>query len=307
MRIRLPHSLFSLLAACLLMGPVLVACNGYDMGAPDDVIAEVNGETLTLSDVRSRLSEAALQSDSARAVGNYKRQWIYRRVLVNEAERQGVHRDSEVQQQLRRAREEVLIQALSDKIALQAEEEDPVTRQDAQRFYEQHRDEFVLDERHVRYRHVIADQESDVQNARNALHRGVEWEEVAERYVVNPEAAVTQAQRFQPISQAAADYPELNDLLERIGIEEMSPVRFIEGRYHFVQLMDVREEGDHPQIDWILDRVAKWLEADRNRQRFSSFRQNLLLQADANNEISIYDVDPRGELVEIETDTLTPN
>lgn len=253
------------------------------------VIAEVGSERLTLEEVRNRVPEQLYMADSLSAIERYRKNWVKKQLLAREARRLRIHNNDQVQYQIKQAENNVLSQALIDHLLTNVEQE-PVSRSDAQAYYENYKDQFVLNERHVRYRHMVTETLQESRNAKANLQRGHTWETVVERYSVNPTEALRNSNMFFPQSLAAIEYDQMHRYLQRIGITEISPIHRIGEYFHFVQLMEDRAEGDHPEVDWILDQIEEWLRLDRKQRRINSFERNLLLQAESNNEVRMYDV-----------------
>ncbi|MEX0779329.1 MAG: peptidyl-prolyl cis-trans isomerase [Balneolales bacterium] len=287
---------------------LLISCTSTESDSGNHLLAEVQGEKLTLDEVRGSVPEYIYEQDSLKAIRNYRMAWVNRQVLLQEAKRLGLDANEGVQERVRRAEEEVLASALHDLVQKEIRE-NGVTRQEAQIYYENHRDQFSLKERHVRYRHLIAETMSSAQNAKNSLMRGNEWEDVARRYSINAEQVIQNSNRFWPLSTAAADYPDMNDFLQVIGLTEISPISEINGRYHFVQLLEDRSEGEHPDLEWVLGQIEEWLLIEKQRRNSTSYERNLFLKADSNNEIKLYDVHNLEQSKEIplnlESDTIT--
>ncbi len=104
---------------------------------------------------------------------------------------------------------------------------------------------------------------------------------------------------------ALAHHEVMNTMIRRIGITEISPIRRVNGDYHFVQLMETRPEGGHPDLDWLIGQIKEWLLLERRRRHFNSYVKNLYLNAQSNNEIDTYNVlTPNVESEPSEPDTV---
>ena len=282
---------------------ILASCEAGIRDHDDIVLAEVGNHVLLLSDIKAEVPDEVYARDSLRIIINYKNNWINRKLKVMEARRLGLDQNPRVQKRIGQATESIIVDAFNEAVYLEMSDKH-VTRSEAQSYYESNKEKFVLAERHVRYRHIMASSLADAQNARNALMRGRSWTSVAEQYSVNPQQAIRTSRQFFPVSTAAVHYETLSNFLQVIGITEISPVRRIDNHYHFVQLMDSREAGDHPQVDWIIDQISEWLVLDRRRKHLRAMEQNLLLRAKANNELKIFDVNIPEQEIEIVTDSL---
>ncbi|MDZ7773959.1 MAG: hypothetical protein U5K31_14640 [Balneolaceae bacterium] len=278
---------------CLLLAGALglAACTVPGGQGNDRALARVGGETLTLQQAREALPEHLLASDSLRALTSYRDEWVRSRLMSREAERLGLIRSEEVQRRLERARREVLSEALRSQIMRQFAEGDSVSNEEARNYFQTHREQFVLQERYVRFRHLETQTIEEARSARQQIMQGEPWPEVARRFGRNPEQAIGQSEQFWPVSMAAADQPVLQRYLEEvIGITEISPVRRLGTTYHFVQLMEAREAGEQPDLEWLMTQIKDWLRMEKRRRHFSSFVKNLYLKAESNKEVETFDV-----------------
>ncbi len=253
-------------------------------------LARVGNEVLTLEEATEHISSFMLEQDSVSALQRYRKDWIQRQIILQEAQRVDIAQNPEIQKRLKRMREEVLVQGLKDYVLADYEEELTITDEEARNYYQAHKDQLVLDERYVRFRHLVASTHEQAQSARRDLMRGIEWPEVAKTYSKSPEAKIQESEKFWPISMAVADNNIMNSFLQRIGITEISPIRRVNGDYHFVQLMETRPAGGHPDLDWLLSHIKEWLRLEKRRRHFNSYVKNLYLNAQSNNEIETYNV-----------------
>ena len=279
------------IATLLLLAGLLTACRQQPSESEGVVIARVGEDKLTRQEAFAMIPDFILAEDTTQALASYKQDWVRRKIILQEAERLELHERSEVKRKLQRAREEVLKTALRDQVLGSMEKDINVSQNEAQTYYEANKDRFVLNERYVRFRHLITNTLGEARQAKNELLGGVEWKEVVEKYGINKQRSLERSSKFYPISAAFKNNSPLQDYLEVIGMKEISPIRRIGSRYHFVQLMEQRSEGDHPEIDGLLANIQEWLELSRRRKHFNSYVQNLFLKAEANNEIEMNNVD----------------
>ncbi len=282
---------------------IAISCEHRTIDSDDIVLAEAGNHVLLLSDVRNNVPAEVYAADSLRVIMNYQKNWVNRKLKTMEARRLRLDQSQEVQRRIRQATESILVDAFNEAVYLDMKDE-PVTQSEAQSYYESNKEKFVLAERHIRYRHIMAASLTDAQNARNALLRGRSWTSVVEQYSVNPQKAIRTSRQFFPASTAAMYFEEMNTFLQVIGVTEISPIRRIGDQYHFVQLVDSRDAGEHPQVDWVIGQISEWLMLDRRRKHLRSMEQSLFLKAQANNELRIYDVTIPEQQIEIVQDSL---
>ncbi|MEX2368432.1 MAG: peptidyl-prolyl cis-trans isomerase [Balneolaceae bacterium] len=270
----------------LIILSALSSCEPFQNDEGNPVLARVGEDELTLQQALLEIPEIVLQRDTLEAVEAYQNSWIDRKVIEKEAVRIGLDRDPEFIRKMNRQRAQLLENALKDLIVSEQNENLEVTREEAQNYYQIHKDRFILDERYVRFRYVTTRTRVEADNARRDIMRGIPWPDVVRSYSINPELRIRESENFVPESQALADIPIMNHYLaNRIGITEISPIRQIGDHYHFVQLMEVKAEGDHPDLNWLIEQIREWLRLEKTQRLVNSYVRNLYLQAEANNEI----------------------
>ena len=77
-------------------------------------------------------------------------------------------------------------------------------------------------------------------------------------------------------SLALSNYEILNRYLQLIGKSEISIIEKIGDEYHFVQLLEERAAGDHPDLEWLIDQITDWLILEKKRIAFNTYLKNLL-------------------------------
>lgn len=275
---------------CLLFGVfALISCTRKSQYS-EPALARVGSAFLTISEARDGIPEHIFMQDSIEAYNKYRDDWIEQQIILQDAYRLRVHRQPEILNRLDKLKEDFLAKAAQEYILGELEPELQVSDEEARAYYQENKESFVLEERYVRYRHLIASTLSDAQNARQDLLGGVEWEIVANDYSINPEVALRESNRFWPESIAAGDVNILNRYLQVIGLSEITVIERVGSQYHFVQLMEERAKGDHPDLDWLIDQIKEWLILEKRRRAFNTYVKNLYLQAQANNEIETFNV-----------------
>ncbi len=256
----------------------------------EPALAKVGSAVLTLAEARNGIPDHIFERDSVQAYLRYRDDWIEQQIILQEAYRLRIHRQSDVSERLEKIRDDFLAKATQEYVLSALEEEIFVTDEEARSYYQENKESFVLEERYVRYRHMRAANYEAAQNARQDLLRGIEWETVAYDYAINPELVVRESERFWPESVAGGDVEILNRYLGVIGLSEITVIERVGNEYHFVQLLEERAKGDHPDLEWLIDQIKEWLILEKRRITFNTYVQNLYLQAQANNEIEIFTV-----------------
>lgn len=289
----------------LLPGLFLAGCQRTSDYSDGTELARVGNNILTVQDAADQIPDFMLKQDSISSLKQFREDWIRRQVILQETRRLALNSNPDVRKRLQRLQEEVLIQALKDYVMAEYEKDLEITDEEARNYYQAHKDQLVLSERYVRFRHLVTPSLESARGAKRDLMRGIEWPVVAREYSTNPEARIRESEKFWPISMAAQNVDIMNQMLQRIGITEISPIHLVNGNYHFVQLMETRAEGDHPDLEWLMGQIKEWLRLEKRRRHFNSYVKNLYLNAQSNNEIETYNVLKANSNTEsIEQDTL---
>ena len=258
-------------------------------GSSDEtVLARVNNDVLLQSDVLKQIPTSIFQyRDSSEVISEYVDTWVRERLLVQEAYRLRLHRDEAVVNAINELTEQYLLEISKQYITEELNPNLDVNIDEARDYYIEHKDNFLLNERFIRFRFFKAASLNNAAKARQEILRGSAWENVVAKYALQPEYTLRHSERFWPITKAAEESPIMNRYLRRIGISEISVIERVGNEFQFVQLMEEKPVGEHPDLEWLLGEIQEWLILEKKRTSFKSYMQNLYLQAEANNEIEL--------------------
>lgn len=276
---------------CLFLSLWLLAhCTSRQPSSETAIIASVDDVELTLEDALREIPPFVFEQDSADAVQRFAEQWIRKQVTLQHAEREEIQNTERFKEKMDRFYNQILDAQLKEYILEQNSEELEVTREEAQNYYQANKDRFILDETYLQFRHLTTATRTEADNANRELANGVPWEQIVQQYSVNPDQQLRESAMYWPESMAVADIPALNEYLSVMGITERSPIQLHEGEYHFVQLIDIKSEGEVPELDWLIPQIQEWLTLEKSRRITNAYIRNLYLQAEANNEIELTNV-----------------
>jgi len=258
--------------------------------ADSQLLAEMGGQRLYLEDVLLRVPERQLIADSLKAILSYRDSWIRKQVLAQEARRQGLHESSVYKTAVEEYEQDLLAELISDAF-LEKQSNEQVSREKALQYYEENRDQFVLSKQHVRFHHMITRDRASAEQARQMLFQGVDWEDVATRYSINPDYSLRNSRLFHLTEEALLNFPEIKRLLDPIGITEVSPILLINGNYHFIQLLEYQNKGSVPDLEWALDYIERAIKVEKRREQLNAFEQNLIRQAQGSSDLRLYEPD----------------
>ncbi|MEQ9090452.1 MAG: peptidyl-prolyl cis-trans isomerase [Balneola sp.] len=290
----------------ILSGLLFIGCKA-DQNSDNIILAEVNGSVLTTEEAKASIPTSEFLSDSILAYNNFIEKWIEKQLILQESERLKISDSPEIKKRIERARQDMIAISFQEAVLNNLNKEISVTDEEVQDYYQQNKNQFLLDERYIRFRHLIASSLSDAQNAKRDLMQGHTWERVAQNYSLQSEMVIKNASRFWPESNALKEFDILNRYLRLIGVTEISVIENINGKYHFVQLLEEKAVGEHPDLEWLLIQIKEWLILEKKRIAYNTYVKNLYLAAEANNEIRTYNVLPNNINKEITSDSLNSN
>lgn len=285
-----------LLFLCILL-PTLSGCSSDRDNLDNTVVASVSGKNLTISEAIDNIPEFILQEDSVRAIQAFANQWIESQVAIEHAKRLGIQNLHQYQNSTNRFQNQLLESMLKEQILEMNTEQIEVTRDEALSYYQTYREQFTFDEKYVRFRLISTRTRAEAENANRELISGIEWETILQNYSVNPELQLRYSTQYWPISMAVAEIPPVNQNLTTLGISERSPIHFYDNRYHLVQLIDEKTEGEYPELDWLIPQISEWLKLEKSRRITNGYLRNLYLQAESNNEIELLNVNDIEQLL----------
>ncbi|MFY0697087.1 MAG: peptidyl-prolyl cis-trans isomerase [Balneola sp.] len=290
----------------ILSGSLFIGCKA-NQNSDNIILAEVNGSVLTMEEAKAGIPSSEFQSDSVLAYNNFIEKWIEKQLILQESERLKIPDSPEIKKRIERARQDMIAISFQEAVLNNLNSEIIVTDEEVQDYYQQNKDQFLLDERYIRFRHLIASSLADAENAKRDLMQGQTWERVAQNYSLQSEMVIKNASRFWPESNALKEFDTLNRYLRLIGVTEISIIENINGKYHFVQLLEEKAVGEHPDLEWLLIQIKEWLILEKKRIAYNTYVKNLYLAAEANNEIRTYNVLPNNINKEITSDSLNSN
>ena len=245
-------------------------CGGEEPPA-GDFAARVGSEVLTNEEVTEALTVLPLRLDSVTARQQVIDQWVRSRLLAQEARRQGLLNDPEVQRQLADNERAVLAAALIDRF-FEANPAEP-SEEDLRAYYEANLDRLALREPYVRLRHLVLDDERRAAAARAALARAAGtpaadslWALTVRAYAAAPDEALAFADAYRPESRLDGLDDVLGAAVRSLAPGEVAPLVPSSGRFHVVQLVDRKPAGVVPELAWVEDELRQRVAIEaRNR------------------------------------------
>ena len=276
---------------------LFVACEKLQPGQESEIIASVAGSDLTVEEAINSVPEFYLKQDSIQALLQYRDQWIQDQVTAEHAKSIGIQDTEAYQKRLEQLENDLLESMLREAIVAENSSDISVSDEEAQQYYQNNRDQFLMNERYVRFRHLTTRTRADAENANRDLMNGVEWEEIVENYSLDPDYQKEFSERFWPENMVLTDLPQLREYLSYIGITERSPIAYENGNFHLLQLTAEKTESEYPDLNWLIPQIKEWLRVEKSRRMVNGYLRNLYLQAESNNEIESVNVEQLEQII----------
>ena len=146
-------------------------------------LARINNRAITLDEFEQemdRLPESAkLQMISEEGRKKFLQELINRELLLQEAKKKGLDKDEKVLANLERLKEGLIINALGEKLCAGKDE---VSDDEVMAYYQEHKDEFILEE--VRVRHILVKTLEEAKEIKKRLHQGEDFITLARQYSI---------------------------------------------------------------------------------------------------------------------------
>lgn len=284
-------AIFGPLILVIFISQLFVACDKLQNGQESEIIATVAGTDLTVDEALKNIPGFYMEQDSVHALLQYREQWIQEQLVSEHARSIGIHETETYQDKLEQLEKDLLETALREMILSENQDGISVSDEEAQQYYQNHREQFLLDERYVQIRHLTTRTRSDAENANRDLMNGIDWEVIVDNYSIYPDYQKEFSNQFWPVNMVLPEFPQLREYLSFIGISERSPITYENGNYHLLQLMEEKTEGEYPDLNWLIPQIKEWLKVEKSRRMVNGYLRNLYLQAESNNEIESADVE----------------
>jgi peptidyl-prolyl cis-trans isomerase C len=146
-------------------------------------LARINNRVITLEEFEQELEQlpqpAKLQMVSEEGRKKLLQELINRELLLQEAKKKGFDKDEKVLANLERLKKGLIINALGEELCTGKDE---VTDDEVMAYYQEHKEEFVLEE--VRVRHILVKTLEEAKEIKQRLHNGEDFITLARQYSI---------------------------------------------------------------------------------------------------------------------------
>ncbi|HWP83349.1 MAG TPA: peptidylprolyl isomerase [Bacteroidota bacterium] len=262
---RIPISL-AVLALLLLIG-----CRRSS--APQTPLAQVDNETLTLEDVRSRLDTTSLTQAQLQ---EYVQRWIMNELLYREAIRRGVNNSETLRNRLADIQRQMTINALLDELVYRAESVQ-ATPQEISTYFDAHKAEFNLPTDVALVSFALFRNREAATLFRTTVLRGTPWADAIRQTATDPEKKTALVTYVDSVYFTQATFLPVE--LWRVATtfqrgEPSFPIRTEDGFYCLV-VWKLLRQGQTPDLAYVEREIRSRLAIERRRTTLDSLMENL--------------------------------
>ncbi len=257
----------------------------------NDYLARVGDRKLTQLDFDVSFGATLIHQDSSEILQQIVEGWIKDELLAQEAVRQGLRNDSEVQRLLDENERQILVSALLNQFYQQNPPEP--TDEEIEAYYAQYAEQLALKSDYFRVRYLAAsafDQAEQVrtllQDATVANRADSLWPSIVEEYAIAPDVSIMLSRQFYPKAMLFSS-ARLKNVVDQLAENQISAIIEEDNAYHIVQLAESKPAGTIPQLSWIRDELKQRLTIDARKQMIARQVQRLRTEALAREDLDV--------------------
>lgn len=233
------------------------------------IFASIGDTKITVSDFNERVSNlpARYQELVRRRKSAYILELINDTLLYQEALRNNLHKDREVQKVVEEARKKILIaRLLKDRV------DDTITISDEEIkiFYDANADKYMTAEI-MRVSHILVPSREEAKNILAELKGGENFEDLARAKSVDPTAQQGGDIGYFPKGQLMSEF---EDACGRLDIDEISNVVKTKLGYHVIKLTDRKKPKQRP-IEQVSDNIRAQIYTTKRQEIFNELLDRL--------------------------------
>jgi peptidyl-prolyl cis-trans isomerase C len=231
-------------------------------------LAIVNGKPIpsNRADTMIKQLKAQGQPESPELRAMVREELINREILMQEANRRGVTKDPDVQNQVEIARQSIAIRAMVQDYL----QKNPVTDADVQAEYDKFKDQSA--DKEYNASHILVESEEQAKGIIEKLKGGAKFEELAKQSKDPGSAANGGSLDWAPPNAFVKPFSDAMVALEK-GQVTQTPVQTQYG-YHVIKLDDVRD-AKLPELEEVKPQITESLQ----QQKLQAFQEDLRKKA----------------------------
>ncbi|HPU29690.1 MAG TPA: peptidylprolyl isomerase [Syntrophorhabdaceae bacterium] len=254
----------------MLISFVLFACGKTDNSK---VLATIDDEKITINEFNKELDKIPINMKMMVATQsgkkNYLEKIIMKKLLLREASKENIEKDSEFQERLKEIKEQLIIESLlKKKINVDAQ----ISEADLKQYYEKNKETFKRD-REINTRHILLNTEDEARQIKEKILKGEDFAELARRYSIDPSAKTNGGEiGYHPKGTLLPEYEAAAFKLKKVG--QVSDIVKTKFGYHIIKLEGIRPPSYVP-FEEVKDFIKQKIAQEKQTQALEKYITNL--------------------------------
>ena len=267
----------------VILAIFIVSCSGKDKTeakkeagrSPGSVVlARVNGEELTLDEIRYQFPSEARDQLTGSQLGDAVETWINTMLLAQEGRKTGLDKDPAVRAVVDFRTADAIARKLLD---VEVKDKNQVTQSEIDSVYAADKDKYRLDKERLRASHILVSSAEEAEAVYIRLKKGDDFAKLANDYSIDRQTA-TSGGDIGYFTEDQID-PEFAAAAAELQVGELSkPVKSAYG-YHLIKLTDRQGAGSAPDSLEVKARISQLLTSNRQSEAFDALLDSLKKEA----------------------------
>ncbi len=237
----------------------------------DGHVAKIDSVIISKEDVNEQmqmLPDMAMQFfQGPEGTTKFVDELVKKEMLYLEAKKRGMDKNKEFQKKLEEFKKITLINDLLDK---EIEAMPTVTEEDMKRYYENNRDDFIINKQ-IRISHIFIKSEDDLNKVKERLDKGEDFAKVASEMSADKASSKVGGDiGFVKKGELSQELEQMIFTMKKGQIS--SPVKLNEG-YRIIKITDIK--GNLIEFDKVKGLINQRLIAEKQKESFDKFIDNI--------------------------------
>ncbi|WP_417359288.1 peptidyl-prolyl cis-trans isomerase [Galbibacter sp.] len=272
---------------------LLVSCDYFKSQPVEDPIAKVGESYLVLSDIDKIIPENISVQDSTILANNYIQDWAQQQLMLSRAKLNIPEiKQKEFEDLVKQYRADLFINAYKEGLVAKSMDTQ-VSHMELETYYEDHKENFKLNERLVKIRYInVANQYDDIKQLREAIRRfNQEDKDLLNSLAITFKSYSLNDSTWVKSSSIIQKLPKINiensgSYLKKSHFFELSDSLGV----YLVTVNEVLERNDIAPLEYVEPTVRKIILNKRKLDFIKKLERELLDEATGNKEFEIFDL-----------------
>jgi peptidyl-prolyl cis-trans isomerase C len=259
----------------LVLGLMLIVILACAKKEETKVVARIGDKIITLEEFEKEVESLPDFYKPLLLEPKAKREFleklIDREILLLEARKAGVYEREDVRRKIEECEKGVILDAFLSQIL---REKDEVTEEEAKRYYDEHKEEFFMNES-IRVRHIVVRTLEEAKEIKKRLEHGEDFVELAKRYSISPSGKWGGDLGYIQRGQVGKEFEKAAFSLKRPG--EISDIVKTTFGYHIIRLED-RKPPRQLSFEEVRDKIIQKLKEQKKQKALEDYLKKVKKQ-----------------------------